>query len=332
MNKKLGVEGFCCPGFIPPGAPDDFCIPSYCFQQRIETPKFPSPTSCLPRGLKERIDAVNELLLDLALSNERPEEGKMKSFEGLIGQLVEVKINLVESGKQENPERLNEDNNKILPIGHLIPGYLGLPPEKQEQKEKKKKKKKKKKYYSRKKIGKMKKYKKRKTRVKKVVKNKSPKRKAGVNKKERKLSGRVHGIGRDFVLIRRNKEEIFIPLIKISLIKPHDRFAQPTDEPELLDIDPCLRRALTFNFGKTVAASPELIGIFFKLTLPIVLLNHVDKKVRIKVANETLDGTLMEINKESLIISMRNKLRVIPLLSICFIILKAGTASKRPVE
>lgn len=321
VKKKHDDEGFCCPEFVPPHAPDDFCIPENCCPQRLETPKFPSPTSCLPKGqtreLEELIDMTNELLLDLALSNESAIEGRMKSFEGLMGQLVEVKIDCEKTAGKE------EKNNNVLQLDHLTPIDLDLPWEKSEKKKKKKK------QYWRKKVVKMKKYKKRKRRVIKVGRNKKYfRRKSTVKTKvvtirdNGKLRGNVQVIGRDFVLLRRNKVELLIPLIKVSLIKPHDRFAQPIHEPELLDIDPCLRRALTFNFGETVASSPELIEIFFKLTIPIFLLMHLRKKVTIKIADEEVVGTLMEVNKESLVISMKNnKLRVIPILSICFIII-----------
>lgn len=351
VNKKQNNERLCCPEFVPPGVPDDFCIPEECCPQRLETPKFPSPTSCLPeeqtRELEERIEATNELLLDLALSNERPEEGRMKSFEGLIGQLVDVKIKCVEAGEEEDPE-LNEgdvqgvsetaliskcfdtiekeDEYKITPMGHTLTVDPDLPPKKKNQRKKKI-------LNWRKKVGKFKnrKYKNRKIIIKKGVKNKKVskrKRKGVVNKQvvniaeNGNLSGVVHVVGRDFVLLRKNKKEILIPLLRINSIKPHNRFAQPFNEPKLLDIDPCLRRALTFNFGETVASSPELIEIFFKLTLPIFLLICLEKMVKIKVADEEFEGTVVEVNKESLVISMRNgEKRDIPFHSICFIIM-----------
>ena len=320
MNKKRKSKDFCCPEFVPPGALDDFCIPEDCCPQRLKTPKFPSPTSCLPeeqtRRLEEKIDTVNELLLDLALSNERPEEGRMKSIEGLIGQLIEVKIDCEEPVEEKNPE-LNEDGKKITQIEHTHLVDPDLDKTLLANREKRKKRK-----------DNTGKYKKRKKRVNKVGKKIYAKRKVIVNKQDVStietgdLKGFVRVIGRDFVLLKRNKEEIIIPLTKISLIKPHDRFAQPIHKPELLDIDPCLRRALTFDFGETVASSPELIEIFFKLTLPNFLLIHLDKKVKIKVADEEIEGILMEINKDSLVISMKNeKLRIIPLLSVCFIII-----------
>lgn len=321
MNKKNDDKDFCCPEFVPPGAPDDFCIPENCCPQRLETPKFPSPTSCLPkeqaRELEELIDVTNELLLDLALSNERPEEGRMKSFEGLMGQMVEVKIDCEKTTNKENK------NHKVLQLEQLMSMDLDSPLEKREQKKRRKK------QYWTKKVGKKKRYKKRNRKVNKVSKNKKKSRKKATVKTQDviirdngKLKGNVQVIGRDFVLLRRNKVEILIPLIRVSLIKAHERFAHPDHGTELFDIDPCLRRDLTFNFGETVASSPKLIEIFFKLTMPIFLLIHLRKKVTIKLADEELVGTLKEINKDSLVISMKNnKIRVVPLLSICFIII-----------
>ncbi|UHA59773.1 hypothetical protein KDJ21_024040 [Metabacillus litoralis] len=96
MREKFESCEFSCPEIVPPGAPDDFCIPEQCCPDQIATPKFPSPTTCLPeevqRELEERIDVVNELLLNLALSGEQPEEARRDAFDGLMGQFIRVKL------------------------------------------------------------------------------------------------------------------------------------------------------------------------------------------------------------------------------------------------
>lgn len=75
---------------------NDFCIPDRCCPNRFPSPKFPSPTGCLPQEDLERVEeeirAANELLLDLALAENRsPEETFQKVFDGLVGLQAEVK-------------------------------------------------------------------------------------------------------------------------------------------------------------------------------------------------------------------------------------------------
>ena len=316
MTKKKDEKGFCCPEFVPPGVPDDFCIPESCCPPRLKTPKYPSPTSYLPEEqaheLEELIDRTNELLLNLALSNERPEEGRMKAFDGLLGQLVEVILEK-EDGNQENKKHQNS------PLEAKTTVDIELSEEKPlEGKQKKKR------YWTRK-IVKTKKYKRGIRRGKKAVKNNRKSTVSRGNKKRtREMRGYVQVSGRDFVLLRRNKEKILIPLRRVAFIKARDRFAQPMDEPALLNIDPCLRRAITFDFGRTVASSPELMEIFFRLTIAVFLLIHLGKEVKIKIeGNEEVQGTLLEVNKESVVISKRNdKEQIIPIQSISFMIIK----------
>ena len=70
--------------------PEEDCCP-----ERFPSPQLPSPTDCLPPGelaiLHEQIRVANELLLDLALSDERsPNETYRKVFDGLTGLRVEI--------------------------------------------------------------------------------------------------------------------------------------------------------------------------------------------------------------------------------------------------
>lgn len=70
--------------------PEEDCCP-----ERFPSPQLPSPTDCLPPGelaiLHEQIRDANELLLDLALSDERsPHDTYRKVFDGLTGLRVEI--------------------------------------------------------------------------------------------------------------------------------------------------------------------------------------------------------------------------------------------------
>lgn len=74
---------------------NDFHIPQQCCPERYPSPKLPSPTSCLPQEtlekVIEKIRAANELLLDLALGEDRlPDETYQKVFDGLNRLRVEI--------------------------------------------------------------------------------------------------------------------------------------------------------------------------------------------------------------------------------------------------
>ncbi|OES45338.1 hypothetical protein [Domibacillus iocasae] len=368
MNKKDFTDGFGCPEFVPPGAPDNFCIPEDCCPERLETPKFPSPFSCLPeeqlRELEALIDAANELLLDLALANERLDERTMKAFEGLINQWVEVVIDCTNEEDASLTDTDNapldgtaETNENTLPTGEVlkvneskteqktisteetsikVPDVHPVKPEK--------KRKKKRNVSSRRKKASVKRRK-----ARKVISRKLPKRKnkkkirtrsdeklvsttetpnantlvdeqiVDINEKQ-KVEGRVYVVGRDFVLLKKEETDIIIPLSKVHFIKSSNHFVRPANEPALLNIDPCLRRSLTFNFGETVASSPELIHIFFKMTLPVFLFHLVDKKVKILLLKEEIKGTVHEVDEETLtIVTAEEERKTVPFDSICFI-------------
>ncbi|MFT4412451.1 hypothetical protein ACLM5H_01200 [Fredinandcohnia humi] len=245
MSKNKDCIDFRCPEFVPVNAPDDFCIPEDCCPRRKKEPKFPSPNSCLPldelEELEERIALANQLLLNLALSEQRePNEIFQRAFDGLVGQEVSIEIDC--------PLAKNPEKNTIR-------------------------------------------------------------------------AGRVFLVGFDFVVIRnRNDREVIIPFEKIKLINlDKGRFAEPIDEPQLLDIEPCLRRAITFNFGEKVASSPELIQIFFRLRLTIYILVLVSKKVKVNIDGESMVGNISEVHEESLTIKIKENNREIPLDNICFI-------------
>lgn len=247
--KKIVREEFCCPEAVPPDAPDDFCIPDFRCPDKIETFKFPSPTSCLPpeelEELEARIDAANELLLDLGLSDERRDEerrveAREAAFRGLLGQNVMVNL--------ECPIAENEEENRVV-------------------------------------------------------------------------KGRVHFAGRDFVIVRRGGKQMLIPYLKVCSIDLQNRFADPEEEPRLADIDPCLRRAITFNFGEVVSQSPQLIDIFFGLDLVIYLLAFLDKEVKAVLPDEVIIGELKDVTRESVTICKGENEQEIPIEDVCFMVI-----------
>ena len=263
---------------------DDFCFPDDC-PERIETPKIPSPTSCLPEGmlheLEEKIDGANQMLLDLGLSNEQSELGRRILFDGMAGQMVKIKIN------SSDHDKSNTEANTADPIEEVI-----------------NKKTEKKKRFKKKRLAK----KKRKHRYKK--------KKLGKNF----LEGFVQLVGSDFVQLQKNGKTFIIPFNKICLVLSKKPYHPPKPQASLLDIDPCFRRNLTFNFGETVAHDPELIQIFFRIKLSMYLKTFTDEKVTIYTNSEKVKGLLAGLENGNVnLVSDNGQVKEIPFTSFCYL-------------
>ncbi|MCM3575086.1 hypothetical protein M3172_17965 [Mesobacillus subterraneus] len=264
---------------------DDFCFPDGC-PDRIETPKIPSPTSCMPEGrlheLEEKIDGANRMLLDLGLSNEQSELGRRILFDGLAGQMVKIKLNC------SNHDESNTEASPTDPIEEVI-----------------NKKTERKKRYKKKRLSK----KKRKHRYKK-------KKKLGKNF----LEGFVQLVGSDFVQLQKNRKTFIIPFNKICLVLSKKPYHPPGPQTPLLDIDPCFRRDLTFSFGETVAHDPELIQIFFRIKLSMYLKTYSDEKVTIYTNSEKVIGLLAGLENGNVnLVSENGQVKEIALTSFCYL-------------
>ncbi|WP_050181967.1 hypothetical protein [Domibacillus robiginosus] len=270
-----------------------------CCSKGENRPAFPSPPSCLPEQeqeeLEAKIDETNALLLNLALSNEQSEEGRRVSFEGLVGQWAEVI--LTRESEADLPAVKRGTKTKSSKDGLL---------------------KRKRAARKQKKSGIV--WSKAHASRKKLLKKTRPTSRALLYKQ----SGRVHIAGRDFVVLKKKEQEIIIPFSKIQSIKSFTRHPGLVKEPALIDIDPLLRRCLTFKFGETVASSPELIHLFFKITLPIFLLGCIDKKVKIVLSKKSIIGFIHEVNEETVTIVTPKKVkRIIPLESVHLVVLSS---------
>lgn len=282
---------------------DDFCMPEGC-QEIIDTPKFPSPTSCLPEErlheLEEKIDAANRLLLDLGLSNEEKENGRRILLDGLKGKTVKIKVlcSKDEHGGEDGEGHENTPN-EILPLAHI------------EQIVNKK----------RKINGKAIHKKRPKTkRIKKKHMNFKQKRKTSKEGKNF-IEGKVHLVGRNFVELKKIGIKILIPLSRICVILTKRRFEPAVHEPALLDIDPCFRRELTFNFGETVAANPELIQLFFGIQLSKYLESFYGDKLNFYTEQGQMQGILKGIENGTILLEdLAGNPAPIPAESICYII------------
>jgi hypothetical protein len=136
------------------------------------------------------------------------------------------------------------------------------------------------------------------------------------------LKGRIHLAGRDFAIIRSEANQLIIPYENICAIKPVNRFAEPDKGPRLLEIEPCLRRAIAFDFGRVVSSSPELIQLFFGLTLEIYLLLFEGQKIGLVTEALKEKGIIKAVHREYLSFCFKERTRSIPLEEILYIRIK----------
>ena len=105
---------------------NDFFIPERCCPDRFPSPKLPSPTDCLPTHVLEKVlekrTAANELLLDLALGDDRPlDETYQKVFDGLLG--LRVELTNLEGETLEGKVTLSGFNFVVLREGERVIMY-----------------------------------------------------------------------------------------------------------------------------------------------------------------------------------------------------------------
>lgn len=136
------------------------------------------------------------------------------------------------------------------------------------------------------------------------------------------IEGRVTLAGFDFVALQGEEIVSILPYQQIETIKPNGRFAEPYHDAELVDIDPCFRRDLTFRFGEVVSSSPELIHLFFRMHLDIYLLTIEAKRIQVTVDGSTVEGLLTDVNKETIVLKVEGERRIIPIGKISLITIK----------
>jgi hypothetical protein len=141
------------------------------------------------------------------------------------------------------------------------------------------------------------------------------------NEKVETVKGTVLDAGLDFIILDKKVTISLIPFERIIAMKHKNDMVRLKREQELLNIDTCLRRAITFQFGEIVAKSPFLINLFFGLPLNLFLESFVNCFVYVKTDTEEveIDGTLLEVKKNSIEVKVDEEKRGIDFDEICFI-------------
>lgn len=142
------------------------------------------------------------------------------------------------------------------------------------------------------------------------------------NEQNQIVSGTVKLVGFDFVILL-GESQTLIQYENVKYIQTDGELSAPEYEENLSRINPCLKRDLTFEFGKTVAFSPELIQIFFGLTLVIYLMLVVEKNIDVIFKDgEIKSGKLCKVSSDSFSIVKEGEEKEIPLASVLYITIK----------
>lgn len=141
---------------------------------------------------------------------------------------------------------------------------------------------------------------------------------------DEKVHGKFIYNGIDFIILHTMDDEtVWIPFAKIRWMIQKEQEEILTEDQPLLNIDPCLRREITFNFGQIVPKSPFLLKLFFPLQLSFLLKSFIDCTLRVKTFdNKETRGTLVKVTERSLLIETSRKKQGIDFEKICYIKMK----------
>lgn len=145
----------------------------------------------------------------------------------------------------------------------------------------------------------------------------------GEDQEEQTFKGCLVDSGLDFIILQTYIGNIvMIPFERITLlVRLFKEEVPPPPDQELLTIDPCLRRALTFHFAQVVSKSPFLVNLFFGLELKLFLESYVGSFIYVKSERDKKerDGKLTEVKKRRIVIEVDNERQGIEFDEICYI-------------
>ncbi|MBE3577906.1 MAG: hypothetical protein IMX00_09495 [Limnochordales bacterium] len=128
----------------------------------------------------------------------------------------------------------------------------------------------------------------------------------------RSYAGILRDAGKDYLELdwgkrekrgdREEQRRVLLPYGRVCMVtvQDPDESFEPPHHPELIDIDPDLRRDLVLSFGRVVASNPELISIFFGLPLHLRLRQEAGVRITVRLEGDTVTGQLSEVDEESI--------------------------------
>lgn len=115
--------------------------------------------------------------------------------------------------------------------------------------------------------------------------------------KTEEIIGLLNDAGKNFLILETEVgNTLLIPFERLLSMKQSEERHSNLKEQELLEINPCLRRNLTFDFGATVSKSPLLLNLFFGIELSQFLDSFLGYHVYVRTEKNETEGRLLETN------------------------------------
>lgn len=115
--------------------------------------------------------------------------------------------------------------------------------------------------------------------------------------------GRLATAGRDFLQLNGVGSTTFILYDHLLSVTREHKCDDDEDIAEFHDATQETRRQLAFNFGEFVGKNPDLINLFFGISLHRFLKKYVGKDVKIKMPNRRITGLLLATDEEKVTIA-----------------------------
>lgn len=110
----------------------------------------------------------------------------------------------------------------------------------------------------------------------------------------------------------------FLPHSRSEIMKHHNH-----DEQAFLHADRTTRREMVLNFGDFVSKNPELVNLFFGLSLHRHLKHYLGKDIKVKTDDHRIvEGTLFKVELEKIKVKNRYQTKEIDWREICFLEVK----------
>jgi hypothetical protein len=120
--------------------------------------------------------------------------------------------------------------------------------------------------------------------------------------------GKVSTIGRDFVMLTKLNERIWLPYHTTKSANILTGTPNFTNSHQYIIYDNDLKRKLLYNFGETVSKREELIRQFYEESLATHLQSWGSIWVKIRTDKETVYGKIQNADQDKLQISFLDKM------------------------
>ena len=136
----------------------------------------------------------------------------------------------------------------------------------------------------------------------------------------KELSGILGTAGRNFIQLNSVGHYIFIPYELLISLSKKECAGSNHQEQEFIDADTVTRREMVLNFGDFVAKRPELVNLFFGITLYQQLQNYLGEDMRITTEDPNIiEGTLFEADEGKIRVKNTEGSTEIKMEQICFL-------------